>query len=185
MVTHRLRRAARALVLVLAALWALGACAVTQELTVRADRSGETVIAIDLAPDFVARVKEMAALADIELPDEGMINLETLHETLAALPGVTVTQVEAPEENLLDLAFSFEDAPAMFPSPSLLWEAGIVDLRGGGWGRRTPAPEVTPLPGPGQLQAARADLPRARRSGDPCHGAGGSPRTPRSPPRTT
>ena len=126
MVTHRLRRAARALVLVLASLWALGACAVTQDLTVRADRSGETVIAIDLAPDFVARVKEMAALADIELPDEGMINLETLHETLAALPGVTVTQVEAPEENLLDLAFSFEDAPAMFPSPSLLWEAGIV-----------------------------------------------------------
>ena len=126
MVTHRLRRAARAFVPVLAALWALGACAVTQELTVRADRSGETAIAIDLAPDFVARVKEMAALADIELPDEGMINLETLRETLAALPGVTVTQVEAPEENLLDLAFAFDDAPAMFPSPSLLWEAGIV-----------------------------------------------------------
>ena len=121
MVTHRLRRATRALVPVLAALWALGACAVTQDLTVRADRSGETAIAIDLAPDFVARVKEMAALADIELPDEGMINLETLRETLAALPGVTVTQIEAPEENLLDLAFSFEDAPAMFPSPSLLW----------------------------------------------------------------
>ncbi len=126
MVTHRLRRAARAFVPVLAALWALGACAVTQDLTVRADRSGDTAIAIDLAPDFVARVKEMAALADIELPDEGMINLETLRETLAALPGVTVTQVEAPEENLLDLAFAFDDAPAMFPSPSLLWEAGIV-----------------------------------------------------------
>ena len=126
MVTHRLRRAARSFVPVLAALWALGACAVTQDLTVRADRSGETAIAIDLAPDFVARVKEMAALADIELPDEGMINLETLRETLAALPGVTVTQVEAPEENLLDLAFAFDDAPAMFPSPSLLWEAGIV-----------------------------------------------------------
>ena len=126
MVTHRLRRAARAFVPVLAALWALGACAVTQDLTVRADRSGETAIAIDLAPDFVARVKEMAALADIELPDEGMINLETLRDTLAALPGVTVTQVEAPEENLLDLAFAFDDAPAMFPSPSLLWEAGIV-----------------------------------------------------------
>ena len=126
MVTHRLRRATRSFVPVLAALWALGACAVTQDLTVRADRSGETAIAIDLAPDFVARVKEMAALADIELPDEGMINLETLRETLAALPGVTVTQVEAPEENLLDLAFAFDDAPAMFPSPSLLWEAGIV-----------------------------------------------------------
>ena len=126
MVTHRLRRAARALVLVLATLWALSACAVTQELTVRADRSGETVIAIDLAPDFVARVQEMAALADIELPEQGMINVETLHDTLSALPGVTVTQVEAPEEHRLDLAFGFEDGPAMFPSPSLLWEAGIV-----------------------------------------------------------
>ena len=126
MTTHRLRRAARTLALVLAALWALGACAVTQDLTVRADRSGETAIAIELAPDFVARAREMAALANIELPDEGMVNLETLQDTLTALPGVTVTQVEAPEENLLDLAFSFENAPAMFSSPSLLWEAGIV-----------------------------------------------------------
>ena len=126
MTTHRLRRAARTLALVLAALWALGACAATQELLVRADRSGETAIAIELDPELVARIQEMAPLANIELPEEGFVNLETLHDTLATLPGVTVTHVEAPEENLLDLAFSFGDAPAMFSSPSLLWEAGIV-----------------------------------------------------------
>lgn len=92
----------------------------------RADRSGETAIAIDLTPDVVARIQEMAALADIELPEEGFVNLETLHDTLSALPGVTVTQIDAPDDHRLELAFAFEDAPAIFPSPSLLWEAGIV-----------------------------------------------------------
>ena len=121
-----LRRAAGTLVLVLAALWALGACAVTQELTVRADRSGETAIAIDLTPDLVARIQEMAALTGVELPEDGIVNLEALHDTLSALPGVTVTRVETPEENHLEIEFAFADAPAMFPSPSLLWEAGIV-----------------------------------------------------------
>ena len=72
MVTHRLRRAARAFVPVLAALWALGACAVTQDLTVRADRSGETAIIIELTPEVVARIQEMAALANIELPGKGV-----------------------------------------------------------------------------------------------------------------
>ena len=126
MTTHRLRRAARTLALVLAALWALGACAVTQDLTVRADRSGETTIAIDLTPDVVARIQEMAALTNIELPEKGFVNLVKLHKTLDSLQGVTVTHLDAPEDHRLDLAFAFEDAPAMFPSPSLLWEAGIV-----------------------------------------------------------
>ena len=126
MTTHRLRRAGRTLALVLAAVWALGACAVTQELLVRADRSGETAIAIDLTPDVVARMQEMAALADIELPEKGFVNLESLHKTLSALQGVTVTQIDAPEDHQLELAFAFEDAPAIFSSPSLLWEAGIV-----------------------------------------------------------
>ena len=126
MVTHRLRRAARAFVPVLAALWALGACAVTQELTVRVDRSGETAIIIELTPEVVARIQEMAALANIELPEKGFVNLKKLRGTLDSLQGVTVTQVDAPEDHLLELAFAFEDAVAMFPSPSLLWEAGIV-----------------------------------------------------------
>ncbi|MDE0222514.1 MAG: hypothetical protein OXJ90_24825 [Spirochaetaceae bacterium] len=126
MTTHRLRRAAHAFVLVPAALWALGACAVTQELLVRADRSGETAIAIDLAPDVVDRMKEMAALTGRELPEDGLVDLEKLHKTLSTLRGVTVTQLEAPEDHRLEIAFAFEDAPAMFPSPSLVWEAGIV-----------------------------------------------------------
>ena len=126
MTTHRLPRAATTLALVLAALWALGACAATQELFVRADRSGETTIDIDLTPEVVARIQEMAALANIELPEKGFVNLETLHDTLDALPGVTVTHLDAPEDHRLELAFAFADAPAIFRSPSLLWEAGIV-----------------------------------------------------------
>ena len=124
--THRLLRAAHPLALVLAALWALGACAATQELFVRADRSGETAIDIDLTPDVVARIKEMAALADIELPEKGFVHLEALHDTMSALLGVTITKLDAPDDHRLELAFAFEDAPAIFSSPSLLWEAGIV-----------------------------------------------------------
>ena len=126
MATHRLRRTACTLAPVLAALWALGACAVTQQLTLRTDRSGETEIAVDMAPDVIVRIQEMAALSGLELPEDGFLNLEVLHETLDALPGVTVTRVEAPEEHRLEVAFAFADAPAIFPSPSLLWEAGIV-----------------------------------------------------------
>lgn len=129
MAPHRVRHvAARTLVLILASLWALSACAGTQELMVRADRSGETMIAIDLAPDLVDRIQEMAALTGIELTEDGIFNLDTLRNTLNALPGVTVTQVKAPEEHLLEIAFSFTDALAIFPSPSPLWEAGIVTL---------------------------------------------------------
>ncbi len=126
MTTHRRRRAGRTLALVLAAVWALGACAATQELFVRADRSGETAIAIDLTPDLVARIREMAPLTGVELPEEGIVNIEKLRDTLDALQGVTVARAEAPEELRLEVAFAFADALAMFPSPSLLWEAGIV-----------------------------------------------------------
>ena len=121
-----LRRAAGTLVLVLAALWALGACAVTQELTLRADRSGETAIAIDFTPVVVARIQEMAALTGAELPEDGIVNLDGIRRSLSALPGMTVMRVESPEENRVEVEFSFEDAPAIFPIPSLLWEAGIV-----------------------------------------------------------
>ena len=125
MATH-LRHAAGTLALVLAALWAFGACAVTQELTVRDDRSGETEITVDISPDLVARIQEMAALTGAELPEDGIVNLDGIRRSLSARPGVTVIRIELPEAHRVQVEFAFADAPAIFPSASLLWEAGIV-----------------------------------------------------------
>ena len=123
---HAWRTKTRAVTLVFAALFAVAACAVTQEVTVRADRSGETAIAIDLAPALVARVQELAAFAGDEPPEDGAINLAKLRHTLSALPGMTVIRVESPGENRVEVEYSFKDAPAAVPSPSLFPEPSIV-----------------------------------------------------------
>ena len=113
---------------VLACMWVLSACAGTQEIIVRSDRSGETMISIDLVPDVVERIEEMAALTGIELAEDGLINLDSLRKTLNTLPGVTVTRVENTEEHSFSITFTFADALTIFPSPNPLWEAGIVSL---------------------------------------------------------
>ena len=124
---HPWRTKTRAVTLVLAALFTVAACAVTQEITVRADRSGETMITIDLAPDLVARVQQLAAHFSDERPeDRAIINLDTLRHTLSALQGITVIRVESPEENRVEVEYSFRDAPAAVVSPGLLREPGVV-----------------------------------------------------------
>lgn len=127
----RTRRAAGRLAPVLAAVlsvMALGACAVTQELYVRGDRSGETTIAIGFSADLVARVQEMAALTGSEVPEEGVINLEPIHNRLSVRPGVTVYRVEAPEGHRVEVAFAFEDAQAILPSPDAMAAPGVVTV---------------------------------------------------------
>ena len=103
----------------------MAACAVTQEITVRADRSGETMITIDLAPDLVARVQQLAAHFGDERPEDRAINLDTLRYTLSALPGMTVIRVDSPGENRLEVEYSFKDAPAAVVGPSLLQEPSV------------------------------------------------------------
>ena len=125
------RRAAGRLALVLtavSAVLALGACAVTQELYVRGDRSGETTIAIGFSADLVARVQEMAELTGSEVPEEGVINLEPIHNRLSVRPGVTVYRVEAPEEHRVEVAFAFEDAQAILPGPDAMAAPGVVTV---------------------------------------------------------
>ena len=118
----------RALLPTVPALLALGACAVTQELHLRADRSGETTIAIGFSADLVARVQEMAELTGSEMPEEGVINLEPIHNRLSARPGVTVDRVEAPEEHRVEVAFAFDDAQAILPNPGAPAAPGIVTV---------------------------------------------------------
>ena len=121
-----LRRATVALAVVLAALWALGACAVSQQLTIRTDGSGETAIGIDINPEIASYIRELATLTGAELPETGLVDLEPIHDSLRARPGVTVMRVEALDEHRVEVQFAFEDAEAIFRSPSLLWEAGVV-----------------------------------------------------------
>ncbi len=125
------RRAAGRLALVLTAvlaLLALGACAVTQQLYLRGDGSGETTIAIDFSADLVARVQEMAELTGAEMPEDGIIDLEPIHNRLSVRPGVTVYRVESPAEHRMEVAFAFEDAQAILPSPDAIAAAGIVTV---------------------------------------------------------
>lgn len=120
------RRLAGRIAIVLTALWALGACAVTQELYLRGDRSGETTIAIDFSADLVARVQEMAEITGAEIPEDGIINLEPIHNRLTVRPGVTVFRVESPSEHRVEVEFAFEDAEAILPSADAIAQAGIV-----------------------------------------------------------
>lgn len=127
----RTRRATGRLALVLtavSAVLALGACAVTQEIYLRGDRSGETTITIGFSADLVARVQEMAELTGSEVPEEGVINLAPIHNRLSVRPGVTVYRVEAPEEHRVEVAFAFEDAQAILPSPDALTAPGVVTV---------------------------------------------------------
>ena len=119
------RRLAGRIALVLTALWALGACAVTQQLYVRGDRSGETTIAIDFSADLVARVQEMAELTGAEIPEDGIINLEPIHNRLTVRPGVTVFRIESPSEHRVEVEFAFEDAEAILPSADATAQTGI------------------------------------------------------------
>ena len=109
-------------------LLALGACAVTQQIHLRGDRSGETAIAIDFSADLVAQVQEMAELTGAEMPEGGIINLQPIHERLSGRPGVTVDRVESPAEHRVEVAFAFEDAQAILPSPDEIAVARIVTV---------------------------------------------------------
>lgn len=126
MAADHYRRLAGRLAIVLTALWALGACAVTQQLYLRDDRSGETTIAIDFSADLVARVQEMAEITGAEMPEDGIINLEPIHNRLTVRPGVTVFRVESPSEHRVEIEFAFEDAEAILPGGDAIAQAGIV-----------------------------------------------------------
>ena len=126
MAADHYRRLAGRLAIVLTALWALGACAVTQQLYLRGDRSGETTIAIDFSADLVARVQEMAEITGAEMPEDGIINLEPIHNRLTVRPGVTVFRVESPSEHRVEIEFAFEDAEAILPGGDAIAQAGIV-----------------------------------------------------------
>ena len=126
MAADHYRRLAGRLAIVLTALWALGACAVTQQLYLRGDRSGETTIAIDFSADLVARVQEMAEITGAEMPEDGIIDLEPIHNRLTVRPGVTVFRVESPSEHRVEVEFAFEDAEAILPGGDAIAQAGIV-----------------------------------------------------------
>ncbi len=105
-----------ALVLTLAAIWALGACTVTQQLHLRGDGSGETTVAIDYSTEMVALVRDLAELPGAELRGDGIINLEPIHNRLMKRPGVTVYRVEAPERHRVEIEFAFRDAREVLPA---------------------------------------------------------------------
>ena len=100
----------------------------TQQLTVRDDRSGETAIAVDIDPEPLAHVQQLVALTGAELPEDGLVNLDRMRDSVSARPGVTVIRIESPEEHRVEVEFAFADAQALFPSASLLWEAGLVSF---------------------------------------------------------
>lgn len=127
MATHLLRTAA-VLAFVLAVLWALSACAVSQQLSIRTDGSGETTIGIDIDPEIASYIRDLAKLTGAELPETGLVNLEPIYDSLRARAGVTVIRVEAPNEHLVELEFTFEDVRAIFRSASLLGKTGVVTL---------------------------------------------------------
>lgn len=109
-----------------AALWTFCSCAVSQQLTIRTDGSGDTSIIVQISPEIASYLREIATLTGAKLPETGLIDLSPINKSLEARPGLTIVRVEAPVEHQVELEFSFEDVEAIFRSASLLWEAGVV-----------------------------------------------------------
>ena len=118
------RRLAGRLAIVLTSALALGACAVTQDIYLHGDRSGETTIAIDFSADVVARVQKMADITGGRA--DGAIDPVPIHNRLSARPGVTVYRVESPSEGRVEVEFAFEDAEDILPSANMITESSIV-----------------------------------------------------------
>ena len=118
------RRLAGRLAIVLTVLWTLGACAVTQQIYLRDDRSGETTIAVDFSADPVSRLQEMADI--IGAKADGIIDFEPIHNRLSEWPGVRVFRVESPSEHRVEVEFAFENAEAVLPSAATIAQADII-----------------------------------------------------------
>ena len=118
------RRLAGRLAIVLTVLWTLGACAVTQDIYLYGDRSGETTIAVDYSADPVSRLQEMADI--IGAKADGIIDFEPIHNRLSAWPGVRVFRVESPSEHRVEVEFAFENAEAVLPSAAAIAQADII-----------------------------------------------------------
>lgn len=114
--------------LALSALWALGACTVSQHLVLRGDCSGETTIAIDFSADLVALVQDLADLPGVARPESGVINLRPIRNRLGERPGVTVRRVEAPAEDRVELELAFVDVRAVLPNADGAADVAVVTV---------------------------------------------------------
>lgn len=104
------RRAAGRSAVVLAAIAALGACAVTSEVFVRSDGSGNMSADVSYSRALMALAQEMAGLEG-----DGDLQSDALHHRLSEVPGVTVHRAVSFQEPRLEVAVRFEDAPELLP----------------------------------------------------------------------
>ena len=116
------RRAVGRFAVVLTAIVALGACAMTSEVFLRDDGSGVTNIDVTYFPDLIAMTQDMvASLGD------GDISAGPIYDRLNQRDGVTVYQVISPaREPTLRISFAFDDAPRVLP-PGIINITRVAD----------------------------------------------------------
>ena len=108
-------RAPRAVAIASVVLLALAACGVDQQVTLRIDGSGNTSLAVSLDPSFVDYLRALAELGGGDLlPQDSIFDLEKIEQAVAALPGVRLTALSAPQPNELLLELTFQDIVAAF-----------------------------------------------------------------------
>ena len=126
------RRAVGRFAVVLTAIVALGACAMTSEVFLRDDGSGVTNIDVTYSPELVALMQEVAEIGDVTdgrvgaVKADGDINDDPIYNRLNARAGVTVYQVVSPRGPSVKVAFAFENASLVLP-PGIINVTRVAD----------------------------------------------------------
>lgn len=95
---------------VLTAIVALGACAMTSEVFLRSDGSGTTSADVSYSRALMALAQEM-----VGLEGDGDLGSDALHHRLSEVPGVTVYRAVSFREPRMEVVVRFEDAADLLP----------------------------------------------------------------------
>jgi hypothetical protein len=102
----------------LTALFALAGCAVNQRVTLDPEGSGTAVVRIRLEKILMDYLKDLSEVSGAAAQDKGRIfNLEDIRKGFASRPEVTLTRLESPSPDRLEMELGFRSIEKLFAAP--------------------------------------------------------------------
>jgi hypothetical protein len=115
---RKYRIALPAFLAALFASFALAGCAVNQRVSLEPEGSGTAVVRIRLEKILMDYLKDLSEVSGAAAQDKGRIfNLEDIRKGFASRPEVTLTRLESPSPDRLEMELAFGSIEKLFAAP--------------------------------------------------------------------